>query len=250
VGAGGLPGVGMKEVEEVNRHLTVHCSFTLIDAVTGQAIVMYKPPPYRKVDSASPDFLFGSMHEMQLDPVDHFIGELVERGVQEFVSLLVPTEVAYRYEVLAKHSRGEAGVRALRADDYEAAFKHFEAEARKEDDEPEPVFAMGVVSELTGQPKRALEFYRRAASMDDLSDGQLQMYLSAKTRLTEHLPRIIKAPPSGVIYPGETPPPSALEPSPPAAEFGFETPPAPSQRTSQQRQSSGPANSPAPERPE
>src|SRR5439155_3928542 len=114
-----------REVEEISRQLTVQCSFTLIDAVTGQSLVQFSPPPYRKVDKSSPDFLFGSIHQAELDPVDHFIGELVEQAVQEFVSLLVPTEVEYRYELTGKHTRGEAGVRVVRADDYDAAYEQF-----------------------------------------------------------------------------------------------------------------------------
>lgn len=223
--AGGeLGGLGMKEVEEVSRHLTVHCSFALIDAVTGQTIVMYRPPPYRKVDKASPDFLYGSMHAAPLDPVDHFIGELVEQGVQEFVSLLVPTEVEYRYELVARHSRSEAGIRALRGDDFEAAAGHFEADARKYDDEPEPFFALGVLSEIRGEPRRALDYYRRAASMDDVPPDQLQVYLAAKNRLSEHLPRIWKAPPSGFVSPEAVAGPSRAggqSGSPPARGFGF-----------------------------
>ena len=116
------PTFGMKQVEEISRNLTVQCSFTLIDAVTGQSLVQFSPPAYQKVDKSSPDFLFGSMHQEELDPVDHFIGELVEQAVQEFVSLMVPTEVEYHYELLGKHARGEAGVRAVRADDFDAAY--------------------------------------------------------------------------------------------------------------------------------
>jgi hypothetical protein len=231
-------GIGTKEVEEVSRHLTVQCSFTLIDAATGEAIAQYSPPPYQKVDTASPDFLFGSMQEAQLDPVDHFIGELVERGVQEFVSLLVPTEVEYRYQVVGRHSRAEAGVRALRADDLDTAFEQFQAELAKYKDAHEAVFALGVLTELRGQPEKALGYYRKAASMEDVDDGPLQMYLAAKKRVTDHLPRIMKspaegAPPSGALQAEQ----SGAKPAgaPPDGVFGFGT-------------AGSPAPAPSPER--
>src|SRR4029077_3840139 len=56
-----LPSFGTREVEEISRNLTVQCSFTLIDAVTGQSIVQFSPPPYQKLDKSSPNFLFGAM---------------------------------------------------------------------------------------------------------------------------------------------------------------------------------------------
>lgn len=218
-----LTGVGMKEVEEVSRRLTVQCSFTLVDAVTGQALLIYKPPAYQKLDKASPDFIFGGVQSAKLDPVDHFIGELVERAVQEFVSLMVPTEVEYRYELLGKHKAGEAGIRALRADDYEMAFAQFQKEATKYDDEPQPLFALGVISELMGRPEEALKFYRQAAASKDAEGEELQMYLAAKKRLDEHMGRILKAPPPTAGTPppdggGIAPPPGNAPPPPPPGE--------------------------------
>jgi hypothetical protein len=186
-------GLGTKEVEEISRHLTVQCSFSLIDATTGRALAQYSPPPYQKTDTSSPDFLFGSLQDpADLDPVDHFIGELVERATQEFVSMLVPTQVEYTYTVTGLHSRGEDAVRALRADDYERAFDLFLALHQKEKDEHETVFALGVVSELLGRPEQALGFYREAVAMKGLDDEELRIYTQAKNRLTEHLPRIVR----------------------------------------------------------
>jgi hypothetical protein len=185
-------GLQTKEVEEVSRHITVQCSFSLIDAVTGGAIVQYSPPPIQKHDSSSPDFLFGGMMKPeQLDPVDHFIGELVERATQEFVSTIVPTEVEYAYTVVGKGSAGEKGVRLLRAEDYAGAMEQFLAECRKKPDEHETLFALGVASELLGDHAEALEYYRQAAA-GDADKEELAMYVSAKKRLSEHLPRIMK----------------------------------------------------------
>jgi hypothetical protein len=228
--AGGGLQLKTKDVEEISRHLTVQCSFALIDAATGQAIAQYSPPPYQKKDKASPHFLFGSsMSEADLDPVDHFIGELVERATQEFVGMLVPVHVECKYDLVGKGKDGEAGIRMLRADDYKTAIRQFEAELARKPKEHETAFAMGVAYELMGDPEHALDCYRRAASMEDVDKDDLAVYLAAKQRLTDHIGRIIPkaaAPAPGAVAPAaepkltpaaqpadkpETPPPTAAK---------------------------------------
>ncbi|MBN1491884.1 MAG: hypothetical protein JXA69_18375 [Phycisphaerae bacterium] len=181
-----------KEVEEIGRSLTVQCTFSLIDAVTGEAILQYSPAPYQKEDKASPHFLFGgSMDEADLDPVDHFIGELVERATQEFVGMIVPVCVEASVELVGKSKAGELGIRALRADEYQMALEQFEAWFRKENDH-EAVFAMGVTCELMGDPQRAIEHYRQAVMMEDIDDEDLAVYMAAKNRLTRDIDRILR----------------------------------------------------------
>ncbi len=193
--AGGGLSLKTKDVEEISRHLTVQCSFALMDAVTGRAIAQYSPPPYQKSDKASPHFLFGSsMSEADLDPVDHFIGELVERAVREFVGMLVPVRIECRYDLVGKGKDGEAGIRALRADDYPTAIARFQAELAKKPREHETVFALGVTYELMGDREHALECYRRAASMEGVDKDALVVYLAAKERLTDHIGRIVPPP--------------------------------------------------------
>jgi len=209
---------GTREVEEISRHITVQCTFSLIDAVTGAAIAHFSPPPYQKQDTASPNFLFGSIaDEAKLDPIDHFIGELVERAAQEFVSMIVPTEVEYSYVVVGRGKEGERGIRALRADDYPGAMELFLAARRKDPDEHETVFALGVVSELLADPQRALEYYRQACAMD-ADKEELQQYVAAKKRLNEHIARIMKPqaaekanPPPGEEKPTEAKPGEPIE---------------------------------------
>jgi len=186
------PVLGTREVEEVSRHLTVQCSFSLIDASTGQAVLRYAPPAFQKTDKASPDFLFGQFMEAKdLDPVDHFIGELVERAAREFVGLLVPTPVECTYQLVGRHGEGEAAVRAIRADDFEQALGHFQAAYRDNPKEYETVFAMGVTCELMGRWEQALEYYRQAASMHGVDNEELATYLAAKKRLADHTGRIL-----------------------------------------------------------
>lgn len=232
-GGSGFAGFGLKtkEVEEISRSLTVQCSFSLIDANTGQSLVQYSPPPYRKTDSSSPDFLFGGLlDDAELDPVDHFIGELVERATREFVGMLVPVSFEQTYNLELSGKRGEAAVRAIRADDYETAARQLEAELRRDDDdEGEFAFALGVVRELMGDYAGALQMYRRAAAAPDPDKKTLPIYLAAKERLTSHMNRIMVpsvgpppgpatgAPPPNAASPQMAPAPQAAPPAAPAA---------------------------------
>ncbi len=189
-----------REVEEISRHLTVMCSFSLIDAVTGQAILQYSPPPYRKTDKASPDFLFGGLiDEADLDPVDHFIGELVERATQEFASMLVPVRVEVSYELVGRQTASEAGIRALRADDYEGAMRSFQDELAKRPDSDEVVFAMGVTCELMGNAEQALAYYRQALGMRKVDKDRLPIYEAARNRLVAHVGRMLR-PQSAAVW--------------------------------------------------
>lgn len=199
----GPPVFPAAEVEEISRHLTVQCAFSLIDAVTGQTIMTYAPPPFQKTDRKSPDFLFGSLlGETELNPVDHFIGELVERGAREFVGRLVPVEVECAYTLEGRKSAGEKGIDALRAQDYEAALAHFQAAVSKYPDKPENLFALGATYEILGRPEEALDAYRRAAASEDANKEARPVYRSAATRLADHLGRIVRpAPPPDAPIP-------------------------------------------------
>lgn len=195
-GSGGF-GIPNREVEEISRNLTVQCSFRLIDATTGATVVQFSPPVFQKTDKKSPDFLFGGMIDQgDLDPVDHFIGELVERACREFVGKMAPTRVAFPYEIIGRGKNGEAAVRAIRADDYATAMRMFEAAHQDKPEEHDTVFALGVTCELAGDYSRALESYRKLVAMEDVDEDDLPMYLEAKQRLTAHLPRIMRSAPA------------------------------------------------------
>jgi hypothetical protein len=53
---------------------------------------------------------------------------------------------------------------------------------------------MAVTCELMGDPARALHYYRQAASMPDVDEDDLPIYLAAKERLTAHVDRILTSP--------------------------------------------------------
>jgi hypothetical protein len=226
--AGGMQ-IHTKEVEEIARSLTVQCSFSLIDVMTGEAIAQYAPPPIQKNDKKSPHFLFGSnMDEADLDPVDLFIGELLERATRDFVGVLVPVQVQCSYEIEGRGKEGEAAVRLIRADDFAGAIRLFGAALAKKE-EHQNIFAMGVAYELAGDRVNALQCYRRASAAKGVDKDDLPVYLAAKERLTQHIDRILvpgpkqpaaSAPPAGAA-PAAAP---AAPTSQPAAGWHWDAP--------------------------
>jgi hypothetical protein len=208
---GGGLGLKTREVEEISRSLTVQCSFCLVDAVTGQVIVQHSPPPIQKTDSKSPNFLFGGMmNQGDLDPVDHFIGELVEHATQEFVGMLVPVRVEETYNLTLSGKRGEAALRTIRADDYGTAMSQLQAALQEgEDKDGSLSFAAGVTCELTSKYDQALNYYRAAAASRKVDKDDLPMYLAAKQRLSAHIGRIKSPAELQPASPGAAPVPPA-----------------------------------------
>lgn len=176
------------EVVEISRHLTVRCSFRLLDAVTGRTLYSHDPPPYRKTDKSSPVFMFGTViHEEELNPLDHFIGELVERAAREFVGKLVPVTLEMKVTVIGKGKQGEAGVRALRSGDYESARDLLKQAIVKDPDDHENIFALGVTFELLGRPENALYCYQRAAGHEEANEEEAGDYIAARDRVAAYV---------------------------------------------------------------
>ncbi len=196
-GPQGLGGdLPTKTIVEISRSLTVQCSFALVDANTGRSIVQFSPPVYQKTDKAKPDFIFGGcVEEADLDPVDLFIGELVERAARDFTGMLAPTRVGFTCEIVGRGDEGEAAIRAIRADDFGQAVQLFEAAHRDDPKEDQTVFALAVTCELAGDFERALDYYRKVCSMPKVDDDDLVNYLAAKDRLAAHIGRIARARP-------------------------------------------------------
>ncbi|MBK8267600.1 MAG: hypothetical protein IPK83_04565 [Planctomycetes bacterium] len=202
------PGIPRKTIEEISRDLTVQCSFTLIDANTGEAIVRHTPPVYQKRDKAEPQFMFGgAVQASDLDPVDHFTGELVERASREFVSMISPVRVTYSYPLELRGKEVEQAVRMLRGDDFYGAIQVLERAYQKKPKESDYLFAIGLVSEMMCEPGRALDTYRRTVSLEKVDKDQIDIYMSAKERLSAHIDRIIpnqsKQPCGGLIAQGD-----------------------------------------------
>ena len=192
-GAGGGTAAA-READEVSRNMTVQCSFTLMDAGTSQAIVQYSPRAFQKHDKASPGPVFGSSHsEASLDSVDAMIGELVERGVREFVSTFVPCEAEYKYYLQSGKSKASAmGVRLLRADDHDGALEQFKAALAENPEDHRSAFCAGVTCELKKDWESALKYYRQAAAMPNVDEKEMAMYVAAKQRVAEQKDRIRK----------------------------------------------------------
>ncbi len=191
---GGGASTDSKELDAIARNITLQPKYAMVD-LAGQSILDYAPKPFRKMDSKKPSGFYGSSSgEADLDPVDHYIGDLVEQGTREFVSMFVPCEVEYAYELKSSHNKDcAAGVRALRADDYESAMQFFKSALANEPTDHQAAFCLGVTSELTGDWESALKYYRQAAAMPDLDDEDMRMYVAAKDRVKDHKDRIRKS---------------------------------------------------------
>ena len=188
----GGPDIPKQTIEEISRDLTIHCSFTLVDARTGEAIVRFTPPVIQKRDKAKPQFLFGGrVDPADLDPVDHFIGELVEQAAREFVSRISPVRATYIYPLEISGKEGEPAIRALRADDYRGAADILSRAYEKKQKETDYLFGLGLIHEMVGRPQEALDIYRQLVSHPKVKDKKLDVYMAAKDRLSADIDRII-----------------------------------------------------------
>jgi hypothetical protein len=193
-GGWGGGSAGAREADEIARNMTVQCSFSMIDAATSQAYVQYAPEPFQKFDHKAPGAVFGSSHsEASLDSVDAVIGELVKQGVREFVSMFVPCEVSYQYNLRSGNTKASAmGIRMLRGDDVDGALEQFKAALAQNPEDHRSAFGAGVTSELKGDWESALKYYRQASMMPKVDQKEMRMYLAAKTRVAAQKDRIRK----------------------------------------------------------
>ena len=191
---GGSASIDTEEVETVARNLTVQCSFSLYDKA-GNAIIQYSPDPFRKFDKEKGSFFMGSSKtEANLDSADGIIGELVQQGTREFVSMFVPCEVTYKYDLESGSSEASGnGIRQLRGGFYEPAIANLREAVAKNGDDHKSQFALGVAYELTGQSDAAVTPPRLPATARGLDPEDAEKYTAAAKRLSDHKDRIRKS---------------------------------------------------------
>lgn len=190
---GGSGSIDTEEVETVSRNLTVQCSFSMYDK-GGNALFQYSPDPFRKLDKEKPGPLFGSSKtEADLDSADAIIGELVEQGVREFVSMFVPTQVKYQIAIESSGNKVSAeGVRKMRGRFYDQAINCFNAAIAEEGDDYRSMQCLAVAYELTGKYDDAINAYRQAASAKGVDEEDAAAYAASADRLERHKSRILK----------------------------------------------------------
>jgi len=190
---GGSGSIDTEEVETVSRNLTVQCSFSMYDKA-GNALFQYSPDPFRKLDKEKPSPVFGSSKtEADLDSADAIIGELVEQGTREFVSMFAPTRVKYVYSVESSSNEDSAaGVRQMRGQFYDQAISHFKAAVAEDGSDHRSMFCLGLAYELTGKYDEAVNAYRQAASAKGVDEEEAAVYQAAADRLNRHKSRILK----------------------------------------------------------
>lgn len=192
---GGGGTMHAREADAISRNMTLQTAFSMMDAATGQAMFQYTPSPFRKVDQKKPGPVFGrSAGEADLDPVDEYIGELVEKGVREFVSMFLPCEMDYSYTIHSGKSKASAaGIAMMRSEEYETAMQHFKTAITEDPEDHRSVFAMGITCELMKDWESALKYYKQACGMQGVDKEDMDQYLAAKNRVAAHKDRIRKA---------------------------------------------------------
>lgn len=190
---GGSGSVSTSEVETVARNLTVQCSFSMYDKA-GNALFQYAPAPFRKFDKEKPSPFFGSSKtEADLDSADAIIGELVEQGTREFVSMFVPCEVRYHYDLESSHHEASAAaVRKMRGRFYKEAVDLCRQAIAEDGDDHASWFCQGIAHEFQGNYDEAINAYRQAATCKGPDEEEAAVYQSAADRLTRHKDRIRK----------------------------------------------------------
>jgi len=191
-GGGGSGSIQTEEVESVSREFTVNCSFSLYDKA-GDALFQYNQK-VQKFDSDKPGAVFGSSKtEANLSPVDLLVGELVEQGTREFVSMFVPTEMVFKYEIESSSNDNSAdGVRKMRARFYKEAIPLFQLALAKDSRDDKSMFCLGICYEVTGQYNEAISLYRQAASTKGVDEITAAKYMAAADRLDRHKGRIVR----------------------------------------------------------
>lgn len=189
---GGSGAIDTEEVETISRNLTVQCSFSMYDKA-GNLLFQYSPDPFRKLDKDKPSPFFGSSKtEADLDSADAIIGELVERGVREFVSMFVPVKMTYQYTIeSSSHEDSAEGVRKMRGRFYDQAINLFNSALSEDGSDYKTMFCLGVAYELTGKYDDAINLYRQAASAKGVDEDEAMVYRSAADRLEWHKNRIL-----------------------------------------------------------
>lgn len=187
---GGRSGGGhidTREVETVQRSITVQTAFKLVDTVNNRNWITYSPAPYSRTDRTHTSILFGSSQtEAELTPRDEIIGAAVERGIREFVGKIVPCKLEYELEVESSPNENcVQGVRMLRAQAYAEALSYFRAAVAQGPNDDKAAYAAGVAAEASGQYQTALDYYRRAYGI-----RAAVRYKRARDRLFGHIARI------------------------------------------------------------
>jgi hypothetical protein len=81
----------------------------------------------------------------------------------------------------------------LRADDLDGAAEQFKLALQEKPDDHRSVFCLGVTCEMKHDYDGALKYYKQACGMQDVGQRDLDTYLAARQRLSDHKDRIRKA---------------------------------------------------------
>lgn len=167
----GIPlGGGGGEKTRESRNITVSCQFQLKDAGTNEIIYGYTGKPRRNYQGGgrSNPFWSKSKTEVDMEPRDEVIAQIVEAELRNFMCKFVPVNVSDSVTVEPSNSEAsKAGTRALVAEDWETALTNFKAAIAEKENDDQSLFGAGVACEKMGQLEEARKYYKLAMSYED-----------------------------------------------------------------------------------
>ena len=184
----GLPlGGGGAETRE-SRNITVTCQFQLKDAGTNEIIYSHSGKPRRHYQGGgrSNPFWSSSKTEVDMEPRDEVIAQILEAELHVFMSKFVPVTFSDTSVVAPSgNENSKAGTRALVAEDWETALQNFKAALAEKPADHASLFGAGVACEKLGQLEEARKYYKQALSYEEEEEA----YGAALNRVEDQLKR-------------------------------------------------------------
>ncbi len=184
----GIPlGSGGADTRE-SRNITVTCQFQLKDAGTNEIVYGYTGKPRRHYQGGgrSNPFWSKSKTEVDMEPRDEIIAQIIEAELQNFMCKFVPVNVSDSTTVEPSgNESSKAGTRALVAEDWETALTNFKAAIAEKENDHESLFGAGVACEKLGRLEEARKYYKLAMSYED----EEEKYGAALNRVEDMMAR-------------------------------------------------------------
>lgn len=178
-------GSGGSETTE-SRNITVSCQFQLKDVATNEIIYGYTGKPRRHYEGGKGGFFKKSKTEVEMEPRDEVIAQIVEKELHVFMSKFVP--VTFEDSTMVEPSGNEnckAGTAALNAEDWETALEKFKAAIAEKPEDGKALYGAAVACEKLGRFDEARKYYKQALGYEPEADN----YLAGLARVEDQLNR-------------------------------------------------------------
>lgn len=167
--AGGRFGVTMEQLPYTRRTVTVTVSFSMDNVATSETLATATPTEVydSEKDNKKPGFA-GALKSLGMGsddslPTEQATNVLIEKCVQQFVSMISPHEVSVTQPLAKGKSPAVAkGNKLAVAGEMDAALDEYKAALAETPDDDAAAYNAGLVCESQGKFKEALEFYGKA----------------------------------------------------------------------------------------